>query len=76
MSRTVISGVMESANNLQAQSNGECGVEGKSRALNCQLHAAQEPVLMGSATVGARGPCPPPQFLEKINEFFKFTIDF
>ena len=30
---------------------------------------------MGSATVGARGPCPP-QFLEKINEFFKFRIDF
>ena len=34
-------------------------------------------ISMGSATGGeGRGPCPPPQFLEKINAFFKFTIDF
>ena len=32
-------------------------------------------VFMGSATGGSRGSLDP-QFLEKINEFFKFTIDF
>ena len=31
---------------------------------------------MGSATIGFGGPWPPPPILEKINEFFKFTIDF
>ena len=51
MSRTVISGVMESANNLLLNRTGNVELEGKSRTLNCQLHAAQEPVLSAQSTL-------------------------